>query len=512
MKKLIVMSLLACTGVSLPAENASAALPRSTPEAQGIPAAAILAFVEAANEPTNAMQSFMLVRHGQVVAEGWWSPYAAEVPHKLFSLSKSFTSTAVGLAIAEGKLSLHDPVLSFFPEDAPTNPSPYLKSMRVRDLLIMSSGQNSNTVACLDEVIKNSIHSKDKITGAFLAVPVECKPGTLFVYNTPGSYMLSAIVQKVTGMTVFDYLRPRLFEPLGIENPTWETSPQGISLGGLGLNIRTEDIARFGQLYLQKGKWNGKQLVPVSWVETATARQTSNGSDPASDWDQGYGYQFWRCRHGLYRGDGAFGQFCIVMPEQDAVIAITGGTKNLQAILNLVWDKLLPAMQTAPLPSDAESDQKLERTLAGLTLQQPQGLATIAMAAQISGRTYLFPTNAQDVDAVTFDFKGPDATLVVRSLGREDRILCGSGVWKKGRTAFVAGADWRIAEPVEQPVAASGAWTTDDTYMMKLAYYETPLVITLTCRFAGNRVLLLNVEHSVEFAATIPPLLVGNAR
>jgi len=512
MKKLIAMSLLACTCISLSAENASRALPRSTPEAQGISAAAILAFVEAANEPTNVMHSFMLVRHGQVVAEGWWSPYGAEIPHKLFSLSKSFTSTAVGLAMAEGKLSLDDPVLSFFPEDAPTGPGANLKAMRVRDLLIMSSGQNSTNVAHLDDVIKNSVHSNEKITRAFLAAPVECKPGTLFVYNTPGSYMLSAIVQKVTGMTVFDYLRPRLFEPLGIENPTWETSPQGISLGGLGLNIRTEDIARFGQLYLQKGKWNGRQLVPASWVETATARQTSNGSDPASDWDQGYGCQFWRCRHGAYRGDGAFGQFCVVMPEQDAVIAITGGTKNLQAILNLVWDKLLPAMQPAPLPADAESDQRLERTLAGLTLHQPQGAATTAMAAQVSGRTYLFPTNAQNIDAVTFDFKGQDATLVVRSLGREHRIACGSGVWEKGRTAFVAGADWRIAEPVEQPVAASGAWTADDTYAVKLSYYETPLATMLTCRFAGNRVLLLNVEYSVEFAPANPPLLVGDAR
>ena len=140
--------------------------------------------------------------------------------------------------------------------------------------------------------------------------------------------MLSAIVQKATGQTVLDYLQPRLFEPLGIEQPTWETSPQGISTGGYGLSIRTEDIAKFGQLYLQKGKWQGKQLVPASWVEAATARQTSNGSNPNSDWDQGYGYQFWRCRHGAYRGDGAFGQYCIVLPEQDAVIAITSGVRG----------------------------------------------------------------------------------------------------------------------------------------------------------------------------------------
>jgi CubicO group peptidase (beta-lactamase class C family) len=514
MKTFIVTAFFACLGV-VGASAESASLPRSTPEEQGIASAAILEFVKAADEQsvtTNAIQSFMLVRHGHVVAEGWWSPYGPDIPHKLFSLSKSFTSTAVGLAIADGKLSLDDTVLSFFPEDAPTNPSTYLKAMRVRDLLIMSSGQDSNTVAHLDEAMRNSTHSGEKITRVFLAAPVACKPGTLFIYNTPGSYLLSAIVQKVTGQTVFDYLQPRLFEPLGIKNPTWEASPQGITFGGVGLSIRTEDIARFGLLYLQKGEWDGKQLLPASWVETATARQTSNGSEPTSDWDQGYGYQFWRCRHGLYRGDGAFGQFCIVMPEQDAVVAITSGTRDMQAVMNLVWDKLLPAMQPTPLPANTVSDQKLELALTGLTLHQPQGAAPSAIAAQVSGRTYLFPTNAQNIDAVNMEFKRKDATLVVRSLGQDYRIACGSGIWKKQRTAFNAGAEPWIAAPVEQPVAASGAWTADDTYTVKLAYYETPLAITLTCRFAGDRVMLLNVEYSVNFGPTNPPLLVGNAQ
>jgi CubicO group peptidase (beta-lactamase class C family) len=513
MKTFIIAVFFTCLGV-VGVSAGGPALPRSTPEEQGITSSAILAFIEAADRQsatTNAIHSFMLVRHGHVVAEGWWSPYGPDIPHKLFSLSKSFTSTAVGLAIAEGKLSLDDPVLSFFPEDAPTNPSTYLKAMRVRDLLIMSSGQNSNTVARLGDELRHSAQSGEKMTRAFLAAPVECKPGTLFVYSTPGTYMLSAIVQKVTGETVFDYLRPRLFEPLGIENPTWDASPQGITLGGVGLNIRTEDIARLGLLYLQKGKWNGKQLVPAAWVETATARQTSNGSDPTSDWDQGYGYQFWRCRHGFYRGDGAFGQFCIVMPEQDAVVAITSGTRDMQTIMNLIWDKLLPAMQPTPLPANAESNQKLRSTLTGLSLHRPWGAATSSIAAQVSDRTYLFPTNAQNIDAVTMDFKGPDATLVVRSPGQEYHITCGSGVWNKQRTAFTAGTEPWIAAPVEQPVAASGAWTTDDTYTIKLAYYETPLAITLTCRFAGDHMLLLSVENSVNFTPANPFLLIGEA-
>ncbi|OYV82345.1 MAG: serine hydrolase, partial [Planctomycetia bacterium 21-64-5] len=300
----------------------AADLPRSSPETQGVSSAALLAFVEASDKNIDSLHSFMLVRHGQVVAEGWWSPYEAASGHSLYSLSRSFTATAVGLAIAEGKLGLDDEVLKFFPDDAPPEPSANLKAMRVSDLLRMSTGQQTEPPRPPDQ----------PWTKAFLAHAVPFKPGTHFQYNTSATYMLSAIVQKATGMTLLDYLRPRLFEPLGIEHPTWEASPQGISAGGYGLSIRTEDIARFGQLLLQKGQWQGKQLVPAAWVEAATARQTSNGSNPASDWDQGYGYQFWRSRHGAYRGDGAFGQYCIVLPEQDAVIAITSGVKDMQSV------------------------------------------------------------------------------------------------------------------------------------------------------------------------------------
>lgn len=307
------------------------------------------------------MHSFILVRHGHVIAEGWWKPESADKLHVMHSLSKSFTSTAVGLAAAEGKLSVDDPVLKFFPEEAPADPSAKLKSMRVRDLLTMSTGHETEA----------KFNPDTPWVQTFLVHPVPHKPGAHFMYNTPGSYMLSAIVQKVTGQTTLDYLRPRLFEPLGIENPEWGSSPQGITFGGFGLKVRTEDVAKFGQLYLQKGQWNGKQLVPASWVEQATARQVSNGSDPAKDWDQGYGFQFWRCRHGAYRGDGANGQFCIVLPEQDAVIAITADTRDMQAELNVVWDHLLSAFQSAPLPANTAEETKLKQTLASLEVKAP---------------------------------------------------------------------------------------------------------------------------------------------
>jgi CubicO group peptidase (beta-lactamase class C family) len=475
---LVIMSNSFCLG---------AELPRSSPEAQGVSSSAILSFIEAADKDLDAMNSFMLVRHGHVVAEAWWAPYNSAAPHSLYSLSKSFTSTAVGLAVAEGKLSVNDEVLKFFPDDAPAEPSNNLKAMRVSDLLRMSTGHQTEPPRTADR----------PWTKAFLAHPVPFKPGTYFLYNTSATYMLSAIVQKVTGMTVLDYLRPRLFAPLGIEHPTWETSPQGITTGGYGLSIRTEDIARFGQLYLQKGNWHGKQLVPEAWIRAATARQTSNGSNPESDWDQGYGYQFWRCRHGAYRGDGAFGQYCIVLPAQDAVIVITSGVKNMQAVLNLVWAKLLPAMQATPLTADEEAEKKLKQTVKVLAVHLPAGSGA---PARVAGKKYVFPANPRKLEAITLEGDGKDVTLVARFDGVEQRIACGQGSWHKGQ------ASWGTL--ARQPMAASGAWLADDTFTAKLCFYETPFIVTVSLKFSGNE-LKYNAETNVGFGATRQAQLVG---
>lgn len=337
-----------------------APLPRSSPEAQGVSSNAITDYIEAADHQINTMHSFMLVRHGHVVAGAWWKPEAPDKPHVLWSLSKSFNSTAVGLAIEEGKLHLDDPVLKFFPDDAPADPSDNLKAMTVRDLLTMTCGHETEA--------KNTGGGPSVKT--FLAHPVPFKPGTHFLYNTLGSYVLSAIVTKVTGQTELEFLKPRLFEPLGIENPRWDTSPEGNSLGGYGLYLCTEDIAKFGQLYLQKGMWNGKQVIPQSWVEQATSKQVPNDKEShakmGSDWTQGYGFQFWRCTHHAFRGDGAAGQFCVVIPDKDAVIAITANTGDMQAELNVVWDKLYPALGDQPLAEDQAGQEKLKEVCSHL--------------------------------------------------------------------------------------------------------------------------------------------------
>ena len=342
------------------APYAGTPLPRSTPEAQGISSAAIVQFVQAV-EKIDTLHSFMIVRHGQVIADAWWQPEAPGKPHVMWSLSKSFNSTAVGLAIAEGKLNLDDHVLKFFPGEAPADPSDNLKALTVRDLLTMSGGQTN-------EAPRTTNGEPD--VKMFLAHPFVYKPGTHFVYNTPGAYVLSAIVTKVTGQTSLEYLKPRLFEPLGIANPQWTNSAEGYSLGGYGLNLCTEDLAKFGQLYLQKGKWNGRQLIPKKWVKAATSKQVPNDDQGHSkrsiDWRQGYGFQFWRCTHNAFRGDGAHGQLCVIIPDKDVVIAITADTDKFQDEMNAIWNNLYPAFQSNTLPDDPTAQAQLAQATATL--------------------------------------------------------------------------------------------------------------------------------------------------
>jgi CubicO group peptidase (beta-lactamase class C family) len=439
--------------------NTTVQLKRTSPEAEGISSSAVLNFIKAIEQqhthPMDAMQGFMLLRHGNVVAEGWWPPYGPQLQHSMYSLSKSFTSTAIGLAVAEGMLSVDDPVLKFFPDDAPSNPSENLKSMRVRHLLSMNTGHREDTTA---HVFRGE---GDNWARMFLSLPVEYQPGTWFVYNTAATYMLSAIITKLTGESLLDYLHPRIFDPLGIEDPFWETDPRGINVGGTGLHIKTEDIARFGQMYLQKGMWQGQQLVPEAWIAEATQTTSDNSNTQTNpDWSVGYGYQFWRCRHNAYRGDGAFGQFCIVMPEQDAVLAITSGMQEMQPTLDKVWEHLLPAMKADVLPADSHAYEELQAKLAALSLPVADGSASSPKAEQCSGKPYKLEVNHLNLESVAIQFSDNGSTLTLRDARGEHSIQVGRSAWVDGISDIRGRGD--------EPVAASGAWTAEDTYEVRL--------------------------------------------
>ena len=315
---------------------------------------AFASYLQAVSDAKEDLHSIMVVQHGKVLEEKFFVPDTA---HILNSVSKTFTSTAVGFAISEGKLSLDDRIVDLFPESVPENASDTLNRVTVRHLLTMNSGHEK------DPTVPVRSRDGDWIRG-FMEWPQPYEPGTCYCYNSLGTYLLSAAVQKVTGQKVVDYLEPRLWKPLGIEKPHWLESPAGINTGGWGLYLRTEDMAKMGQCILQGGKYGKKQVIPAEWVREMSAKQVSSvpagrakamladPDNPAwdrykpekSDWVHGYGYQMWRCRHNAFRADGAAGQYIIVLPEQDAVIVTTAHLKNMQEEINLIWDHILPAL------------------------------------------------------------------------------------------------------------------------------------------------------------------------
>ena len=469
-------------------------LPRSTPEAQGVPSSAIAAFLDAVDQQQIELHSLVLLRRGHVIAEGWWSPYSAERIHLLYSLSKSFTSTAIGLAVEEGRLSVEDVVVSFFPDQAARNASEHFATMRLHHLLSMSTGHVEDA---LDRVTQ---HGDDWIAG-FFAVPPDQAPGTVFAYNNIATFMLSAILQTVTGEKLIDYLQPRLFKPLGIMQTHWFENPQGINLGFSGLHITTESIVRFGQLYLQKGEWQGQQLVPRRWIETATVKHIVTDAEKTGDWAQGYGYQFWRGQRDSYRGDGAFGQFCLVLLEQDAVLATTAGVENMQSVLDLVWSHLLPAMGDEPLPEDEAAQSALTSQLANLSIEPTQGERTSPIAASISGKTYDFSYDVgDDFHWLTLHFHEDELLFLAEDDKGEHQVRCGYAEWTPGTTTFRA--------PEEAPVLCSGAWTAPDMFTLEIRYIRTPHALTLRFQLDEER-LRVSGRWNVMFEEVALPEMVG---
>lgn len=431
-------------------------LPTSTPSAEGVDASGVHAFLDALEaSPDIEPHSLMLLRHGKLVASGWWAPYTADRPHLLYSLSKSFTATAAAFAVAEGLLRLDDPVISYFPEFDADITDPRSRAILVRHVATMASGHAAET-----HERALAADPEEPVRG-FLLLPPDGDPGTVFAYNQPTTYTLAAILQRVTGQTLTDYLRPRLFAPIGIGDVAWLGDRTGRQLGFSGLHATTDALARLGQLYLQDGVWEGERVLPEGWVEEATRPHIASGDETwSADWRRGYGYQFWMSRHG-YRGDGAYGQYCLVLPEQDAVIAFTGATDQMQAVLDLVWRHLLPAFgRTAP-----DADASLAERMAGLALPPAEGKPVpledaVTFTPYDGGCADLPKLTAVEVAA-----DGRRVTFVED--GQRLELGCGE-------------AGWTVTEgPV--PAAVSGGRTGEDTLVLDVALLETPHHVDVTC-------------------------------
>jgi CubicO group peptidase (beta-lactamase class C family) len=445
-------------------------LPTSTPSAQGVDASGVLAFLDAVDAAeTIEPHSLMVLRHGHVVAAGWWAPYSAERPYLLYSLSKSFTSTAAGFAVAEGLIGLDDPVISYFPEFQADITDPRSRAMRVRDVASMASGHEAETyerAAALDP--------RDLVRG-FLLLPPERDPGTVFAYNQPTTYTLAAILQRVTGQSLTAYLRPRLLDPLGVGEVAWLADRSGRELGFSGLHATTDAAARLGQLHLGEGVWQGERLLAREWIAEATRAHVPTagamGDVDRPDWDRGYGFQFWRSRHG-YRGDGAYGQFCLVLPEQDAVIALTSATEDMQGLLELVWRHLLPAFHPDPRPGADAADAALAERLTRLALPPAPGKAAPPERAGRWAAAEFTPYGGVCPDqpgltGATVTAGADGWTLTLTERGHRLDLRPGAG-------------DWQVSED-PLPLAVSGGWADADTLAVDVVFLETPHRLRVTC-------------------------------
>ena len=464
-------------------------LPRSTPEEQGISSKVVEEFLSALDK-LRFPNSFMLMRNGFVIAEGWWKPYSPDVRHQLFSLSKSFVSMAVGLAIEEGRLKLDAPVVDFFPEKLPQGMQDSFNRMTVRHLLTMSSGHG----ACPLWQMLNA--ADGDCIKTFFSSHLDFEPGTRFIYNSAATYMLSAIVSKLAGMDLVDYLNPRLLLPLGIKNARWDTCPKGICIGGWGFHLTTEEIANFAQMLLDNGKWNGRQLIPTKYLEMATAFQIDNSMNESPDWKLGYGFQFWRSQHNAFRGDGAFGQYALAIPELNMALASTSGLSNMQSVLTLVWDILLPAAGKNPLRDDPAALKSLRQRASALRIPMSQG----EVKSAILQATFEIKANDIGMKKIRFDFSRGLCSIAFETENSKETLNAGFGknilddeslFYKKARK-----------------VAASASWKDSHCLEITCCYYETPFIVTFTCHFEGAA-LRFESSSNLKFATTDWPLLEG---
>ena len=441
---------------------------RVTPESVGIYSGAVMNMLDAIREDGAELHGFMLLRHGRVCAEGSCAPYRADVPHSMYSFSKSFTSTAIGFAVQEGLLSLADRVVDLLPEYMPQYIGMNLAQVTLKDLLTMSCGH--------EDEIDGRADSLEEFLKRFFEHPFKYAPGTHFMYNTAGTNVLSAILTKKTGRTVTEFLRPRLFEPLEMNSPVcMPMNGSRVEMGGAGFFVDLEDMARFISFVANRGSWNGRQLLNSAWFDEASAAQIDNslpGGTP--DWSSGYGFQFWRCvPEGMFRADGAYGQYGIVMTKQDAVLVIQAATVSMQTLLNSVWNTLLPGMAEEVLPEDRPSAAVLKYRLSTLELGALRPVRNPGAEESVNGA--VFVQEGEDGAALLGSLalwggapKFPPAEWIrFRFEGNELELTIREG---RGTVPVLIGMDGHFRENVfnNAHIAGCGTWRSADVLELEL--------------------------------------------
>ncbi|MGI6254936.1 MAG: serine hydrolase domain-containing protein [Acutalibacter sp.] len=472
---------------------------RVTPESVGVPTAAVNRLLDRLEESQTEMHGLMVMRHGKVCAEGWWTPYAPGLRHGLQSLSKTYAATGVGLLYTEGLIRLDERVIDIFPEDAPADPSENLQKLTVRDVLCMGNG--------MDTMPSPSEHwIRD-----FLHTPVTHEPGSCFMYNSVGSSLLAAMVVKKTGQSLQEYLTPRLYEKLGIDPAStgWYNMPDGVECGGAGMFSTTENNLRLMKLYADGGLWEGERILAEDYVKLATSAQNDSsteakGNPEAYDNFMGYGFQIWMCRpRGVYRADGAMGQFSVVVPDKDMIISINEtatGAHWAQNTLDILWQFLGEIPEEDPLPEDSQVSDALRRRMSALSLPNPPFTPESPVASQVSGQWYALEQGSftlrqriggilsgtpvgGEITRFRLDFSYGSVMLTALEDGKEVQY----------RVAVDGTRALNLVETTTLPVSRlylHGWWSGEDTFSIALRWVETCFEDRLDLHFVDGGVEL----------------------
>ena len=467
-------------------------LPRSAPAREGVSTQAVINMMDSLMAlPDCEIHHVMVLRHGKVIAEVHPAPFRAEDAHTLYSASKTFTSLAVGIAIDENLLRLDDRVMTFFPDKRTNKVSDNMAAMTVRDLLMMAAGIKPDWTM-------RDLEDKDWIK-VWLAKPCDEKPGTHFQYDSMCTFMLSAIVQRVTGRTLLDYLNQKLFGPMHITQVDWEMSPDGINTGGWGLRVQAETMAKLGLLLMNKGQWEGRQLVSEAYLEEACSPliyyKDRKETDAPTDGNQGYGYQIWRCKWpGAIRADGAFGQYSVVVPEEQLVVVILGMIPNGHPELACIWNQLMPGIKSdAPLRPEKKLQARLNQLCATAALPLPQGKQQSNKGKQIAGMVMQLDVNQHGYKSLTITFDG--SLIITYNDGTQDLLSCGYGQWRyspmTGFPPYSINAVNRMRDLKHDFVAAAAhAWTSPTTLVVRVHYVNWISGTTFTFDFEKNEVTM----------------------
>ena len=475
----------------LPGRSPGDGLPRNRPEAHGVDPRAILAFLDETRAAGLELHSFMLARGGDVIAEGWWSPYRADRAHMMHSLTKSVAVSGVALALQENLFGIDDKVVSFFPDELPPVVSENLAAMTVRDLLTMRAGHDAEISGSVWRQVRTSWVTE------FFKVPVPLKPGSRFVYSSAVSFMLSAIVTKVTGQKLRDYMEPRFFAPLGIAGLSWDVGPGGINPGGNGLTWKTADALKLGMLYAQRGRWQGSQILAPEWVDAATRPQVEEGE---------YGYQWWIGPNRAYYALGLFTQMSIVFPDHDAVLAVTAAIDCSEQFTSIVWKHFPAAFGAGRAPHHGKSFAALASRVKTLSVQPQLATGSSPAARRVSGRVYRATTNADGIEDFTFTFSGDRCHFTMRDGRGTHAVEVGVGRWVEGRTSMTGNKLHHQYQPDSMLVVAGGQWVAPDTFEMTWQFAETAFRDTITCRFSGDHMSFdrgVNVNSAARSLPTV---------